>query len=343
MKISYFIFSMLISSILARDDKVTICHLPPGNEENPQTLEIDSSAVTAHIGNHPGDYYGSCTKKPTPYPTKKPTKCPTPYPTKQPTKWPTNKPTNVPTKWPTNKPTNVPTDKPTDVPTNVPTNKPTDVPTNVPTNKPSVSPTQCDTKFTGLDILWVIDESGSVGPSNYNIMKNFIKDMVDSITESSKSDIRWGLLEFSSGLGSRTAIGNYDTVDFKNFVSGLKYNIGNTNTPLALSYVHDNMLVTPVRRPDSKRVVILATDGKPNKLGGCPKKYNAIRCTRFLAESLKTSGQLTVDDILVYITIGRRISPGMLNGIADVKLSVNTFGDLHDIANGLVDSTTTCY
>jgi hypothetical protein len=42
--------------------KVYICHLPTGNTNNPQTLNISISAVPAHIGLHGGDRLGTCTQ-----------------------------------------------------------------------------------------------------------------------------------------------------------------------------------------------------------------------------------------------------------------------------------------
>jgi hypothetical protein len=47
-------------------DKCTICHLPPGNPANAQTLNIGCSAVQAHLRNHPGDCLGPCPCNPTP-------------------------------------------------------------------------------------------------------------------------------------------------------------------------------------------------------------------------------------------------------------------------------------
>lgn len=43
-------------------DKVIICHLPPGNPNNPQTLSIGASAVPSHLENHYGDALGECGK-----------------------------------------------------------------------------------------------------------------------------------------------------------------------------------------------------------------------------------------------------------------------------------------
>lgn len=41
-------------------DKITICHIPPGNTNNPQTITIAPGALAAHIPGHIGDYAGAC-------------------------------------------------------------------------------------------------------------------------------------------------------------------------------------------------------------------------------------------------------------------------------------------
>jgi hypothetical protein len=47
-------------------NKVTICHIPKGNEDNPQTLTLSESGARAHLSQHvppewPGDHEGPCT------------------------------------------------------------------------------------------------------------------------------------------------------------------------------------------------------------------------------------------------------------------------------------------
>src|SRR3989338_4074135 len=44
---------------LNADGKVSICHLPPGNPENTQDLEIAPAALDAHLSH--GDWMGACT------------------------------------------------------------------------------------------------------------------------------------------------------------------------------------------------------------------------------------------------------------------------------------------
>ena len=39
-------------------NKITICHIPPGNPGNPQTITISTNALQAHLDH--GDSVGSC-------------------------------------------------------------------------------------------------------------------------------------------------------------------------------------------------------------------------------------------------------------------------------------------
>jgi len=42
------------------DNKVLLCHVPPGNPANAHTLCISPKAVAAHLESHPGDHCGPC-------------------------------------------------------------------------------------------------------------------------------------------------------------------------------------------------------------------------------------------------------------------------------------------
>ena len=55
-------FLMLITIAPASQsaqDKVTICHFPPGNRENAHTITVGVAAVPAHVLLH-GDTLGEC-------------------------------------------------------------------------------------------------------------------------------------------------------------------------------------------------------------------------------------------------------------------------------------------
>jgi hypothetical protein len=79
--------------VVTAGEKVTICHVPPGNPENAHTITIDKHALKAHLGDneeglHGGDYYGECQPTETPTPTPAPTETPTPTDTPRPTATP---------------------------------------------------------------------------------------------------------------------------------------------------------------------------------------------------------------------------------------------------------------
>ena len=44
-----------------KGDKVTICHVPPGNPANAHTITVGAAALKAHLAH--GDYLGPCKKK----------------------------------------------------------------------------------------------------------------------------------------------------------------------------------------------------------------------------------------------------------------------------------------
>ena len=50
-----------LQGVSAQQAQVTICHVPPGNPDNPQTITIGAPAAEAHLRNHDGDHLGPCT------------------------------------------------------------------------------------------------------------------------------------------------------------------------------------------------------------------------------------------------------------------------------------------
>jgi hypothetical protein len=53
------------------EEKVTICHRPPGNPSNGQTLTLPRSGAEAHLREHSLDTRGACPPPPPPKPPKK--------------------------------------------------------------------------------------------------------------------------------------------------------------------------------------------------------------------------------------------------------------------------------
>ena len=148
-------------------------------------------------------------------PTPSPSQAPTPKPTSPTTKPPTTKP---PTKLLTKTPTSPPTPPPTASPSSNPSNNPSESPSRNPTEPPSTVPTmapictnsnldsfECACN-NGLDLIFVVDSSGSVYDANYTNWQLEI-DAMRYIVNSSlpKTKTRVGLINFS-GCGSTFSV-----------------------------------------------------------------------------------------------------------------------------------------
>lgn len=55
-------FCVLDVRVPGQNNKVYLCHVPPGNPGNPQTLSISVNAVPAHLSGHAGDRLGNCSQ-----------------------------------------------------------------------------------------------------------------------------------------------------------------------------------------------------------------------------------------------------------------------------------------
>ena len=53
-----FMFTSYEKKDNSSNDRVTICHIPPGNPGNAHEIVVSSNAVSAHLAH--GDYLGSC-------------------------------------------------------------------------------------------------------------------------------------------------------------------------------------------------------------------------------------------------------------------------------------------
>ena len=46
------------TTLESKNKKITICHVPPGNPSNVQTITISKKALKAHLAH--GDFFGNC-------------------------------------------------------------------------------------------------------------------------------------------------------------------------------------------------------------------------------------------------------------------------------------------
>ena len=112
------------------------------------------------------------------------------------------------------------------------------------------------------DIVFVLDESGSIGSADFNLMKSFVSQLVGRLDIDS-GNTRVGLVTFSSSVGTYFNLNAYSTVaSVQAAVDSLRYRGGGTNTATALAHVRTTMLTSAAGdRSDVPNVVVVLTDG----------------------------------------------------------------------------------
>ena len=119
-------------------------------------------------------------------------------------------------------------------------------------------PSACPT-----DIVFVLDESGSIGLPNFNLMKSFLSHLVGRLNVDG-GYTRVGLVTFSSNVSTVINLNAHTSlVGLQSAINSLGYRGGGTHTSLALEFVRVAMLTSAAGdRLDVPNVVVVLTDGQ---------------------------------------------------------------------------------
>ena len=113
------------------------------------------------------------------------------------------------------------------------------------------------------DIVFVVDESGSIGSNDFNLMKSFLSQLVSRLDIDSGST-RVGLVTYSTRVGTTINLNAHTSVaSLQSAIMALSYSGGKTNTADALAYVRTSMLTSSAGdRINVSNVVVVLTDGR---------------------------------------------------------------------------------
>ena len=123
-----------------------------------------------------------------------------------------------------------------------------------------VQPTDCP-----ADIIFVLDKSGSIHSSDFDLTKSFLSRLVNRLDiDSGKT--RVGLVTYATNIGSGFNLSDHSSVAaVQAAISALSYTGGNTNTAAALAHVRRSMLTAATGdRSNVSNVVVVLTDGRSN-------------------------------------------------------------------------------
>jgi len=122
-----------------------------------------------------------------------------------------------------------------------------------------------DNSTCPVDVIFILDESSSVKPDNFELSKSFLSQLVGSMDVDS-GHTQVGLVIFADNVTDERAfnLNAYSTTaSVQSAISSFIYGRGTTYTASALRYVREKML-TPAAgdRPDIPNVVFVMTDGE---------------------------------------------------------------------------------
>jgi len=158
---------------------------------------------------------------------------------------------------------------------------------------PGRSYLHCRTK---LDVILVVDSSGSLGSYGWRQSKKLADVLVAALSAEKDADIKVALLEFSSRRKTKW-ITHLTGGTTQSDVQGMKWFRSGTATDMALTMARGEFLYG---RTDASPVVLVITDGKPS----------STRRTLMAARRLQTKAKL------VWIPIGRRAPVRLINRMA---------------------------
>lgn len=116
---------------------------------------------------------------------------------------------------------------------------------------------------SATDLVFLIDGSKSVRPENFELVKKFINQIVDTLDVSDRL-AQVGLVQYSSSVRQEFPLGRFHTKkDIKAAVRNMSYMEKGTMTGAALKYLIDNSFtVSSGARPGAQKVGIVFTDGR---------------------------------------------------------------------------------
>lgn len=115
---------------------------------------------------------------------------------------------------------------------------------------------------TQVDLFIVLDKSSSIGMSNFEYVREFVK-LILSELPLGPDLVQVQLTTYNSVVEDVFVLGySHDIFELEALIDGITYKGKGTHTGKALKHIVDNALPSPDNRPDVDDMVLLVTDGR---------------------------------------------------------------------------------
>ena len=140
---------------------------------------------------------------------------------------------------------------------------------------PPPPPVECQ-----ADIIFVLDASGSIGSTHFNMTKSFLLHLIPRL-DIDRGNTRVGLVTFSEGVVTSYNLNDHSSAtSFQSAISSLTYAGDTTDTAAALEYVRTTMLTAAAGdRSNVSNVVVVLTDGGSGDTSATQVSSDSIKFT----------------------------------------------------------------
>jgi len=187
----------------------------------------------------------------------------------------------------------------------------------------------CKPNCVDIDVVFLVDGSGSVGEFGFMDTRRFLTDMIDHYPINST---RFGMATFSTGITAEFNLNAYvgDRAGLVDALNNTKYPTGNTNTDMALEFARTDMFQEKNgMRPDTRRAAIVITDGESN----------------YPNRTLEQAELLKAQNVTIFsVGVGIETNPAELRAIAssdNYVFNATSYGAIQSVSRLLSERTCT--
>ena len=191
--------------------------------------------------------------------------------------------------------------------------------------------TVCQNVLRGIDLIFVLDSSGSIGSRNFQLVRNFVANVVTQL-DIGPDRSRVGLITFSSSAIVQFGLNTYRTnTSLLQAIARIPYSGGGTNTQAGLNTLISIFSTTFGARPrvdGIPRIAVVVTDGRSNSPSATIAAANRVHANNLLTYAVGVGSNLNMDELNAIATdpdsqYVRLLSAFNVNELRDLQESLS--------------------